>query len=208
MKQNTINKETEQKKLNEWKSLADDLNVLLHLEADVIKDEFENQKKQLKVWLESVNDWMSNVKDVSEEKKNKVKSSIEKLRAQVALGKANTEDALIEQQQNISHGIEQLKINITEAYESSKIKIGNFARDAADKLDDFHTRFDLFRLQLHLGKEEAKEDWDQKKKDISDQLHKIKIKIANGYDDQADNWDHFSDELTEAWQHIKRAFTV
>lgn len=178
MKQNTINKETEQKKLNEWNSLADDLNALLHLEAAVLKDEFENQKNHLKVWLEYVNDWLSNVKDVSEEKKKKLKSSVQKLRDQVAAGKADTEDALIEQQQNISNGIEQLKINITGAYGASKTKIGNFAGEAAEKLDDFHTRFDLFRLQFYLGKVEAKEDWEQKKNEISDQLQKIKLSRA------------------------------
>ena len=127
MKQNKVNIEKEYKKLNEWNSLADDLTLLLHLEAGVIKDEFENQKKHLRVWLESVNNWLSNVKDVSDEKKMQLKASVEKLRNKVAAGKGDTEDALIEQQQNISNGIEQLKINISEAYESSKTKIGNFA---------------------------------------------------------------------------------
>ena len=206
MKQNKVNIEKEYKKLNEWNSLADDLTLLLHLEAGVIKDEFENQKKHLRVWLESVNNWLSNVKDVSDEKKMQLKASVEKLRNQVAAGKGDTEDALIEQQQNISNGIEQLKINISEAYESSKTKIGNFAWEAAGKLDEFHTRFDLLRLQLYLGKEEAKEDWEQKKKEISNQLIKIKLSIANGYEDRVDSWDHFSGEMTDAWMHIKNAF--
>ncbi|MBN1340998.1 MAG: hypothetical protein JXA03_16840 [Bacteroidales bacterium] len=179
MKQNETNKETEQKKLNDWKSLAEDLNVLLHMEATGIKDEFEKQKKHLMGWLESANDWLSNVNDLTEEKEKKIKSSIEKLRIQAATGKAETEDALKEQQRTISNGIEQLKINITEAYGSSKVKIGNFAGEAADKLDDFHTRFDLFKLQLYLGRAEAKEEWEQKKKEISDQLHKINVKIQS-----------------------------
>ncbi len=208
MKQNKINKETEQKKLNDWKSLAENLNVLLHLEAAEMKDEFENQKKNLSSWLESLNDSLHNVKDLSEEKAQKLKSSVEMLRVQAALGKAETEDTLKEQQQKISDGIQQLQMNITDAYDSSKVKIGNFAWEAVDNLDDFHTRFDLFRLQLHLGKEEVKEEWEQKKKEISNQLQKINIKIANGYEDRADNWDHFSDEITKAWRHIKNAFTV
>jgi len=139
------------------------LNVLLHLEASEIKDEFENQKKNLSVWLESINDSLHNFKDLSEEKAQKLKSSMKNLRVQAVLGKAETEDALKEQQQKISNGIQQLQMNITEAYDSSKVKIGNFAGEAADKLDDFHTRFDLFKLQLYHGKEEAKEDWEQKK---------------------------------------------
>ncbi len=208
VKQNKINKEAEHKKLNEWKSLAETLNILLHLEADEIKDEFENQKKNLSLWLESVSDSLHNIKDLSGEKAQKLKSSIDMLRVQAALGKAETEDSLEEQQQKISNGIQQLQMYITEAFGSSKEKIGNFAWEAADNLDDFHTRFDLFRLQLHLGKEEAKADWEQKKKEISNELHTIKVKIEKGYEDQADNWDHFSDEMSEAWKHIKHAFTI
>lgn len=208
MKPNKINKETERKKINDWKSLAETLNILLHLEADEIKDEFNNQKKSLSVWLESVNDSLHNVKDLSEEKAQKLKSSIDMLQVQAALGKAETEDDLKEQQQKISDGIQQLQVDITEAFDSSKVKIENVALEAADNLDDFFTRFDIFRLQIYLGKEEAKEEWEQKKKEISTQLQKINTKIANGYEDQVDNWDHFSDEMTDAWKHIKHAFTV
>jgi CII-binding regulator of phage lambda lysogenization HflD len=208
MKQNKINKETEQKKLNDWKSLAESLNFLLHLEASEIKYEFKNQKKNLSVWLESVNDSLHNVKDLSEEKAQKLKSSINLLRVQAALGEAETEEALKEQQQKISDGIQQLQKDITDAYDSSKEKIGDFAWEALDNLDGFHTRFDLFRLQFHLGKEEAKEDWEQKKKDISNKLHTINFKIAKGYEDRAENWDHFSDEIAEAWKHIKNSFKI
>ena len=83
---------------------------------------------------------------------------------------------------------QQLQMNITEAYDSSEVKIGNFAGDTADKLDNFFTRFDLFKLQFYLGKEEAKEDWEQKKKEISNLLHTINVKIAKGYEDRAENW--------------------
>lgn len=208
MKQDQIHKEKAQRKLNNWKSLAENLNILLHIETAGLKDEFEDQKKNLSAWLISVNDSLQNFKDLSDEEVQKLKSSIEMLRFQTALGKAETEDNLKEQQQKINEGIQQLQIYLAEGYDSSKGKIGNFTEEVVDKLADFHTRFDLFRLQLHLGKEEAKEDWEQKKKEISNQLQKINIKIANGFEDQVDNWDHFSVEITEAWKHIKNAFTV
>ena len=46
-----------------------------------------------------------------------------------------------------------------------------------DKLADFQTRFDLFRLQLHLGKMEADENWEQNKKDIAERLSQLKSKL-------------------------------
>ena len=208
MKQTKINKETEQRKLNDWKSLAEILNELLQLEAEQIKGEFENQKKNLSVWLESINGSLNNVKDLSEDKAQKLKSSIEILRVQAALGKADSEDALKEQQQRISNGIQQLQMNITEVYDSSKVRVGNFAEEADNNLDDFYTRFDLFKLQLHLGKEEAKKDWEQKKKEISKILHTINVKIEKGYNDRAKNWDHVSDEMIEAWKHFRSAFSL
>jgi len=111
MNQNKKNNETEQKELNDWKSFAGDLNDLLQIEAAGIMDEYEKQKKHLMVWLETVNDWLRNVEDLTEEKENKIKSSVEKLHIKAATGKADTEDALKEQQRTISNGIGQKKIN-------------------------------------------------------------------------------------------------
>lgn len=63
-----------------------------------------------------------------------------------------------------------------------------------------------FKLQLQNGKEEAKKDWEQKKKEISNLLHTINVKIEEAKDDRSEDWDHFSDEMRDAWNHIKRAF--
>jgi CII-binding regulator of phage lambda lysogenization HflD len=208
MKKEQIPKEKEQEKVNNWKSLVESWSAVLHLEAKEVKYEFENQKKNLSIWLESVNDSLHYIKGFSKKKAQKLKSSIDMLRVQAALGEAETEDALKEQQQKISDGIQQLQKDIADAYDSSQEKIGNFAWEAVDILDDFHTRFDVFRLQLYLGKEEAKEGWEQKKKEISKKLHEINVKIAKGYDNRAENWDHFSDEITEAWKHIKNSFKI
>ena len=194
----------EQKKNQEWKDLADDLKTLIHLESSDIKNEFENQKKHLNNWLESLSDRLKVAENISEKKLQEAISSIEELRVQLALGKAETEDALNVQQKKISLGIQKVKMGITNIYDSSTSKIDDIVEETDDKLTDFHTRFDMFKLQFHLGKEEAKEAFILKKKDISEKLNSITEIIENGIGDGIEARDIFYKSMSESWKNLKK----
>ncbi len=167
----------EKKRIKGWKSLVDQLQVQLHQGAEEAKDEFENQKKNLTTWLDSVGDKLDKAKDIGSEKAQKLKASVEELRVQAALAKAETKDEIEEQQKKIAEGIHQLRHEISQTYDDSKEEFENIHEKMDDKLDDYQTRFDLFRLQLHLGKMETEEDLEQKKKDIADKLSQLKTKL-------------------------------
>ena len=199
-------KEKAAKKLNDLKALKEQLNVQLHLSAKETKVEFEKQKKNLGEWLDNVSDKLNNVTELSEEKAQKLKASIQSLRVQAALGMAETDDAFKEQQHKINKGIQHLKINIEEAFKTSKEKINDFAEETDDTLTDFHTRFDLFRLQFHLGKEETKEAWEAKKKVIAADLHELEIKIDKGIAEASDKWESFSNEIVDSWKQLIKSF--
>jgi CII-binding regulator of phage lambda lysogenization HflD len=207
MKPDETDRDPTRRKLDNWKSLAESLNSMLHYKTVELKEEFENQKKNLCVWLESAGDRLNGISGLSNDNQQKLRSSLENIRIQAAL-KAENEDALKEQQQKISDGIQQLQKYIADAYDASKEEIKNFTEEATDMTDGFHTRFDLIRLQLYLGKEEAMDTWEQKKKELSTELQAINAKLANGYENRAENWDHFSNEMSEAWGHIKQSFTL
>jgi len=199
-------KEKAERKLKDLKTLKEHLNVQLHLGTAEIKDEFENQKKNLKEWLDTVNTKLFNAKEISEEKAQKLNTSLEALRTQATLGIASTDEALIEQQKRISNGILHLQMDIEDTFGSSKEQIVDFAEEADDKLNDFHARFDLFRLQLQHGKEESKEIWEQKKKAIFDELHAVEIRIDKGIVETSEKLDSFSDQITDTWKQLKNAF--
>ncbi len=199
-------KEKTQRKLNAWKASLEHLNVQLHLGAEEAKDEFEKQKKNLAHWIDITGEKLHETKDISKEKALQLKTAMEELRVQAALGRAETEDALKEQQENLKKGIHNLKYNIAEVYKTTKEEIDDFADKAHDKLDDFHTRFDLFKLHAHLAKMDAGETWAKKKKELSVKLHNLNTKLEESKDTSSDKWDHFSKEIAAAWHHFRIAF--
>jgi ElaB/YqjD/DUF883 family membrane-anchored ribosome-binding protein len=183
--------------------LVDQLEAQLHQGAEEAKDEFEKQKENLTAWLDSVGNKLDKAQDVSSEKAQKLKASVEELRVQAALAKAETKDEIEEQQKNIAEGIHQLRHEISEIYDDSKEKYEGIHEKMDARLDDYQTRFDLFRLQLHLGKMEAEEDLEQKKREIADKLSRLKTKLKKGGKELEGKWDEFSSEVSEGWKQIR-----
>lgn len=203
--QNTL-KDKAAKKLEAWKSQVQHLNVQLHLGALEAKDEFENQKKHISGWLNSAEESLSKAKGVSEEKAKELKTAFEELRVQAALGKAETEDKLKEEQKNLSSKLHDLEVNVKNMYAASSDKAAELTEEAGHKLDEFRTKLDLLKLQVHLGKEETKEKWAEKKKDLSIKLQQLDDRLEKGAHVASEKWDGFSAEIGEAWKHVKSAF--
>jgi hypothetical protein len=201
-------KEKTKEKLSDWKASLGHLNVQLHLGKKEARDEFEKQKKNLADWIDTAGEKLHNAKHISKEKALQLKAAIEELRVQAALGRAETEDALNKQQENLNKGIHNLKYKIAETYKTTKEEIDDFTDKAHDKLEDFHTRFDLFKIHAHLAKMDAGETWDKKKKELSVKLHNLNTKLEESKEVSSEKWVKFSEEMSEAWSHFRNAFTI
>ncbi len=199
-------KEKIEKKLNQLKASAEHLNVQLHLGAAEAKDEFEEQKKNLAKLVDTAQEKLGNVIDAGEEKAKNLKTTIDELRVQAALGRAETEDVLEDQAKKINKGLNQLKKGLANTADKAEHKAESFADETKHQIEDMHTRFDLLRLRTHLGKKEAEKAWDEKKKELSEKLHEFNQKLEKGKDVAEDKWEHFADEMSEAWDHLKKAF--
>jgi len=157
-------KEKIKNKIEDWKLLVDHLEVQLEKGSEEAKEEFEKQKKNLTTWLNSTAGKLDKVKDTGSEKVQKLKASLEELRVQSALARAETKEQIKDQQKKIAEGIHKLRQQISEVKKESKEHVEDIHEKMDDKLDDFQTRFDLCRLQLHLGEMEAEESWEGKRK--------------------------------------------
>ena len=197
--------EKENKKIKGWKSLADQLQVQLGQGAEEAKEEFETQKKNLTTWLDSLSGKIEEAKEISTEKAQELKIKWEELHLQAALAKAESKDEFADQQKNIASGIHQFKHELSQTYGEFKNKGEDIQENAEDTLEDFQTRFDLFKLQLHLGKEEKEEDWEHKKKNLGDRLSQLKDRLKTEKEEIEDNWDEFNKDISERWNQIRDA---
>lgn len=200
-------KDKSTKKLEDWKRFAEELNLQIHLGATEAKDKFEEQKTNLAKWLNSIQKKIDGAVDIGKEKAAELRSSIDNLRLQAALGKSESEDYFMEQHRRIASGLLELKQKLSNTFDSTKDEASSVIDEISEQLEDFNMRFDLFRLQAHLGGVEAKEEWEEKKKELVSKLNQWKSKLENAEEAVDDKWKNFSEEISEAWAHFKKAFT-
>lgn len=196
-------KDTVKKKLEEWKSDIESLQLTLHLGKADAADEFEKQKTNLSKWLAEAKIKLGDVKD---ENAIKLKTKLEELELQAALGKADSEDALKEQQQKINRAIHELKHSVKESYGKTGDKGTEFSELVDQKLGHFHTQFDLFRLHFHLGKKDGQEIWEDKKKEIDKQLTDLNEKMDKMKESTLDTWEDVSENVSKAWNDFTSSF--
>ena len=193
-------------RLNKMRASMEDMNLQMHLGAKEAKDEFEKQKGNLSTWAEATSKKVGEMKGVSEEKVSQMKQALDELRVQAALGRAEGKEAMEEQQKNLTSTLATIKTRMADLYESSEEGVKSFADQVEDKLEDYHTRFDMLKVQVHLGKQEVESAWEERKKDISQKITELSKKIDEQTDKTEDAWDHFSNEIKESWTHLRKAF--
>lgn len=196
-------KEQIKSKLSEWKSDLEHLNVHLHLGVDEAKDEVEEQKKKLKNWLDDTSHKLNELKGQSDEKLSTLRTRIDELRVQAALGKAESRDAAQEQARKISNSFNKFNAEWHEMLDDSKEDVKEFKEETKLKMDSLHTQFDVLKLRLKLGSMDAKDEWNEVKEKVSHKFNDSKHKLEAVADSSEDKFKQLRDELSNSWKRIK-----
>jgi uncharacterized protein YjbJ (UPF0337 family) len=201
-------KDTASQKLDKLKGQVEYLNMKMHLGVMEAQDEYEVQKKNLNNWITTAEEQLNKLEDASKEKTKAVRTSLDELRVQAALGKAETEDAFREQQKNMERKMNEIRQQASQLYNTSSEKAKVIASEIETQVDAYHTRFDLLRLRMKLGASDAGDLWESKKKELSSRLNEINNKLNEAKGDASERWSKMSGELSESWKHFKSAFTT
>ncbi len=89
----------------------------------------------------------------------------------------------------------------------SKKNVREIAAKADSKFDEWHTRFDLLRLQISLGAADASDEWKEKKEDLNKSIRNLESKLGEISQETEEGWTNFKGEISEAWTHVKKAFS-
>jgi hypothetical protein len=196
-------KEKISKKMKDWKDDVFQMKEQLENSLENVADSFEKQKDNLLNWTKKMEKELHQFEGLNEEKLNHFKGKLQNLRVQLALGKAETEVILKEQQKKINQAIRELKQSITGISKNPEGQ-GNFWDKAIQRLENFQMRFDLFKLQLNLGEKEGRQQWMEKKKEINNKLQEIEIKLEKGKEVTQERLDHFSKEVSVFWKNLRK----
>jgi len=193
------------KKVEDWKKDIDQIEDQLEHSQEEAKIAFEKQKEKLLNWTEEIKKELDHLEDVGEEKARDFKTNLEELRVQAALGKAEAIELFHERQKQLNLAVHNTKLALKNLRKTTSERSSTFLEKSQDTLERLHTSFDMFRLQFNLGKKDAAQTWQERRKDIATRLNKMKAKLASAQEHSADRWEHFSEEMMEAWSHVKEA---
>lgn len=200
-------KMTVKERLDEWKGMAENLQVQMHLGKADAEKEFEAQKKKLAEWSSKMSERVEAAKEINEENTKRVKTSLEELRVQAALGKADTEELLKQQQKELKQRMEKLRNDLDEVFETTKETSDDLLEDLSLRLHDYQVKFDIFKIQLHLAKAETEQEWEKRRKEAEQRLAKLRSDLEERTEEASERWEHFSSEMSDAWKHVRSAFS-
>lgn len=169
-------------------------------------DELEKYKKEFSKTVNSLKGKIANYEQSGKEKAIELKSNLEELQVQLALGKAETRDAYDEQKKKIEASMH-----------NTKLALGNFKKEAGnsfeeaeinfnENLESFRSKLDTFKVHYALGKADLKDDWEKGRKELQSNLNELKQKFNSADQIAASKWEDFKLQMTTSLTQAKKAF--
>jgi len=178
----------------------EELQVQAALGKAEAKDLYEDAKKKFNAYM---NEASRSLKESASKLKTdgeKVKTLLDEIQDQLALGKAETKEAFEEQRTKLLAFIAELEGCIR-----NNKAAGMAYMELLLELEKFKLKLGILKLKYELKKMAAKEELEEKKKYLKDKINGIKDKLFEGEDNE--KWEHFQKEMGEAYKHLKHAFT-
>lgn len=131
-----------------------------------------------------------------------LKAKFEELLLQLSLGKAETRDAFKEQEKRILKAIREIEDDLKKMKAGSELYL-----KFKSELETFRIKMEILRLRFELGKMDAGDVLEKEKEKFSEKVDEIKREFSDKKSVLEKNWSHFHNEMSEAYAHLKKAFT-
>jgi hypothetical protein len=124
------------------------------------------------------------------------------LQVQLALGKADTKDAFEAQRKKITKVIGRIESLI-----KKNKSIDEYQSRLLLEAGKFRIKLDILKLQYELNKLEARSEIKGRKKAFDSKISGIKKRLLKREEEAEAKWEHFRNEVTDAYGHLKNAFS-
>lgn len=190
--------------INGLRKAAEDLEQF-RLQASLgkaqAKDIYEEVKNKFNTFVHDAKLRLDDVKEIAKERSLQLKTALEELQVQLVLGKAETKEVFEEQRKNITHALNSLGALL----HSNKTSSEYFSKLLMET-EQFKIKMDILLLQYKPNKLRKLEKPDEKKTDFSQKLSDIKNRLTKKEQETEDKWEHFREEISNAFSHLKKAF--
>jgi hypothetical protein len=193
-------------KLKDWKIQTELLKMQMLLGKKETEIAFEGKKKEMSQWLNEISEDIKSLQRGGQEDMFSLKSKVEDLQLQLMLKKAENLDQLKEHQRRLNNGLNEVKYELNNNIENGTKSIKKWADVTEHKIDQYHSNFDLFKLQLNLAKMDGEEQFNEKRNEVVNKISEYKKSLEN-LESQTDlGWGNFKKEIGSGWDDVKKAF--
>ena len=142
-------------------------------------------------------------KQLTEEQRKQIMTKIDELQINLSLGKADTEQKIIEQKQKIMSHVKALEQIIDQYLQQKSAELTGHMVHASDKLNAEFAALEIF---FSIQGKKAKENFSSNKEKLINQLHQFKHQLTDKSNEGARKSLQFEQELVKGLKTIKNAF--
>ena len=158
------------------------------------QDKYEEVKKKFNHFIHESKSKIQTGKDKLED----LQAKLEELRVQLALGKAESQDAFKQQKRKLLSLLHQIEVKI-----KTNEKLRKMYAILLIEIEIFKVQLEILEEKFDEGRESAKSAFEKGKSEFNDFINNLKSKEP---EKEATRWEHFQGEISEAFDHFKRAF--
>lgn len=197
-------------KLNEWEDMAEALELQLTLgRADALQ-RVDEQREKLRKLTEAMKPRLDALDAMSDEARARIQGALEHLQVQLALGRAETRDAYLEQREKLHQAIRNLEERLAQAAETGGAEVGpklteelqTFARMA----DRLQVELEALELQFEVRAESARNQLTDARHTLTLQVQSFRRQLAEQRAKTKERLARSEAELAQAASHVKEAF--
>lgn len=186
--------------VNSWQTRLEEMQMQFSLGKMDASEAFEKQKDQFRSMLVNLKENMEKATDMAEDKAAEMHTKLEELRVQLALGKADGMDAFEAQRK-------QIELAMHELYVAGKQNFSNNYEKGLEMFDRqseaFRTGLDIVKIQYSLAKMDAKDEVEEKRKELNDKIVELNNQFKGMQQSAMDNMEEMNRQLRENFEKMK-----
>ena len=159
------------------------------------EDKFEEIKKKFNLF---VHESKFKIKE-GKEKIDEMNTKLDELMVQLNLGKAESIEAFKEQKKKLLLALHEIEVKI-----KTNETLNKMYAILLIEIENFKLQLEVLEDKFDKGKETTKTSFEKGKEEFNQFIERFKTKHSKK---EESKWEHFQGEISEAFTHLKQAFT-
>jgi ElaB/YqjD/DUF883 family membrane-anchored ribosome-binding protein len=179
----------------------DDLAVQFALGQAEAGDKFEEIKDTAKERFQNLKNTL--ILKIGEERVHNLRTELDDLEVQFALGKAESLEFYEEQREKITKALHSLEAELKANEDYAKVRYAYLT-----EIERLKLKFSVLKKKFEAKSMDVGHTFKEKMTDARHEIEGLMAKAEDRWDDAKDKYDDFSHEIKESSKHFKKAIDV